>query len=79
MLNIDDLRTICPVCKGAGFIQDSDWAMWWAENDRVPPQGHRLLTIQEEIPCEKCDEIGYIPTEQGRAILEFMILFRGRK
>ncbi len=79
MITIDELRTVCPKCKGAGFIQDWQWAQWWAENNLVPPENHPLHSIHEELPCEHCDEIGYVPTEQGRVLLEFMSTFRGRR
>jgi hypothetical protein len=79
MVKIEDLCTECPVCRGAGFLQDPEWALWWTENDSVPPRGHRLFSVQEETPCEACGEIGYIPTEQGRALLEFLNRFRGVK
>jgi len=79
MFRLDDLRMVCPKCSGAGFVQDWQWIQWWTENNTIPPQGHPLLGVQEEIPCEQCDEIGYIPTEQGEALLSFLNLFRGRK
>ena len=79
MLTLEDLQTRCPNCNGAGFIQDWQWVQWWEENEQPPPDGHRLLEVQEEIPCEACGEIGFIPTEQGRAILDFLNQFRGRR
>lgn len=79
MFKLEDLQTVCPNCNGAGFIQDGRWVRWWAENDQPPPDGHQLLEIQEEMPCEECGEVGFIPTEQGKALLEFLNVFRGRK
>jgi hypothetical protein len=79
MLTLDDLQTVCPKCKGAGFVQDWQWIQWWEENVDVPPPGHPLLQIHEEIPCEECDELGYIPTEQGKTLLIFLNHFRGRR
>ena len=78
-LRLEDLRRVCPKCNSAGFIQHWQWVQWWAENNDFPPQGHLLFEIPEEIPCEECDEIGYVPTEQGRVLLEFINQFRGRK
>lgn len=79
MVTIEDLQQVCSHCSGSGFIQDWQWVQWWAENDDVPPDGHPLHKIQEEVPCEKCNEVGYVPTELGRVFLEFMNHFRGRK
>jgi hypothetical protein len=79
MIKIEDLRKVCPKCEGAGFVQDWQWIQWWAENNTVPPEGHPLLEVREEIPCEGCGEIGFIPTEQGEILLSFLNLFRGRK
>jgi len=79
MFQLDDLEKICGKCKGSGFIQDWQWIQWWQENDAPPPEGHPLLKVQEEIPCEDCNEIGFIPTPMGTALLEFISHFRGRK
>lgn len=79
MIRLEDLQTTCPNCKGAGFVQDWQWIQWWAENSDVPPPGHHLLQIQEEIPCRECDEVGYVPTEQGNILLTFLNTFRGRR
>ena len=78
-IRLEDLQRVCPKCKGEGFVQDWQWVNWWAEHNYPPPDGHPLLGIHEEIPCEECDEIGYIPTEEGAAILEFLNTFRGRR
>ncbi len=79
MIKSADLQTMCPNCKGIGFIQDWQWVQWWAENNFPPPDGHPILDIVEEIPCYACDEVGYVPTELGYTLLEFLNRFRGRK
>lgn len=78
-IKLEDLAVRCPRCEGSGFHQDWRWTQWWSENNSPPPPGHRLHEVQEEIPCAECNEIGFLPTEEGQAILEFMNRFRGRK
>ncbi len=79
MIKLEDLQKVCTQCKGKGFIQDWQWVQWWAENYLPPPDGHPILDINEEIPCDACNQIGYVPTELGNTILEFLNRFRGRK
>lgn len=78
------MELLCSHCKGSGFITSPDWlgynAKWqdehvyemplsgrdeW-ERERPMPEG------PEEIACGECEGIGWVLTEPGRALLDFI-------
>jgi len=62
----------CPECKGAGVVQNPIWQKWFENSRELPPEGHWLHQQPEEVECLQCKGRGYVPTNLGCRLLEFL-------
>jgi len=70
---LPDLETICPHCGGSGYVTNPVWIEWLKKRKQNPDLP--MPDEDEEVKCGECDGIGMVPTEAGKALLDFLYMY----
>jgi hypothetical protein len=81
----------CPACGTTGRVTTAAWARWHEEYRRLAAKSDRsarLVALAQHVrhmpsepehePCATCQEIGWIPTELGNELIQFVERHRQR-
>jgi hypothetical protein len=81
----------CPTCNTTGQVLTAGWAAWHEEYRRLeamPDRATRLDALMEHTrrapagpehqPCPMCREVGWLPTDRGLELMEFLKRHRRR-
>ena len=76
------LHETCIICGGDGVVENAEeFGRWWEEHGKdCDPLRFRTCeqcryAPREEVPCPECEGRKSTLTEQGRALVDFLLCF----